>query len=301
MPKSDLTLQTILFADIADSTRLYESLGDSHALALVSACLEKINAMATSHQGRVVKTIGDEIMCVFDDPNEAMSAAVAMHETIYADPRFSDARIRLRIGLHHGPAICEDGDYYGDTVNTAARMVTLAKAGQVITNQPTLNRMNLSTRDNARLLDQTLVRGKHQIINVYEIAWGQPEELTLVSKRVDDLIRSSNTRTARMTIEFADQAFEISRIQPMVSMGRDTTNHLVVDDPNASRLHARIEIRRDKIILVDQSTNGTFVQPDNGKMIILRRDETSLSANGYLSLGRPVSLASPHIIRFSTE
>ncbi|MBN8295004.1 guanylate cyclase, partial [Rhodobacter sp. NTK016B] len=71
---------------IAGSTRLYEQLGDVQALALVSACLEKINVTVHAHQGKVVKTIGDEVMCAFALPDHAASAAVGMHESICSDP-----------------------------------------------------------------------------------------------------------------------------------------------------------------------------------------------------------------------
>jgi adenylate cyclase len=301
MPLSELTSQTILFADIAGSSQLYGRLGNAQALALVSTCLEKINALVRLHQGTVVKTIGDEVMCAFAIPNQAAAAAVAMHELVSSDSCFTQERIRLRIGFHHGPIIMENDDFFGDAVNIAARMVALAKAGQVITNRTTLDLMSPELHDTARLVDQTQVKGKNQMFELFELSWGHPEELTMVSSRISDLIAEDRWRYAHMIIEFAGQTYEINQIQPMVSMGRDATNHVVVEDPKVSRLHARIEMRRDKFVLIDQSTNGTYILPDNGAMIILRRDETILSSIGHLALGEPVSLTSEKRIRYLIE
>lgn len=298
MPSEKKILQTILFADIAESTRLYESLGDARALSLVSACLEKINAAVSEHQGQVVKTIGDEVMCVFNTPDQAASAAVAMHESVGKTPCLTEQNLRLRIGMHHGPAITEDGDYFGDAVNTAARMVAQAKAGQIITNRGTLELMKPDRHNTARLVDQTQVKGKHQMFDLFELSWGQPEEQTMVSTRLGELIESNKRRYASLTIEYAGQSFDVNQIQPVITIGRDTTNHIIVDDPRVSRLHARIEKRRDKFLLVDQSTNGTYLLPDNGDMIMLRREEAGLTATGQLSLGEPVSPESPYIIRY---
>lgn len=298
MPPAKQILQTILFADIAESSRLYESLGDARALSLVSACLEKINVTVFEHQGKVVKTIGDEVMCVFNSPDQAAAAAVCMHEAVSSDSCLTPYHLRLRIGLHHGSAISEDGDYFGDAVNTAARMVAQAKAGQIITNRSTLELMSPDRHSTARLVDQTRVKGKQETFDLFELSWGQPEEQTMVTTRVGEFIEENQRRYARLTIEYGGQSFEVNQIQPVITMGRDPTNHVVVEDPKVSRLHARIEKRRDRFFLVDQSTNGTYLVPGNGEMIMLRRDEAGLTSTGRLSLGEPVSPSSPHIITY---
>ena len=302
MPSSGpQALLTILFADIAGSTRLYECLGDVQALALVSTCLGKINETVVAYQGAVVKTIGDEVMCAFDTPDKAASAAVRMHEVVSGDAYLAQHLIRLRIGLHHGPVITENDDYFGDAVNTAARMVAMAKAGQIITNRATLELMSPDRHNTARLVDQTQVKGKHQTFDLYELSWGQPEELTMVSTRLGDLFPSGKGLHAGMSIEFSGRTFEIDQTQPVVSMGRDKTNHVVVDDPKVSRLHARIEMRRNKFVLVDQSTNGTYLLPENGTMVMLRRDEAKLSNSGRLALGEPVTPDSTMLIHYRVK
>ena len=89
-----------------------------------------------------------------------------------------------------------------------------------------------------------------------------------------------------MELKFGDQSVEVGKDRSFINIGRQRHNDLVVDDIRVSRTHARIEYRRGKFILIDQSTNGTYAQDQGGKNIHLRRDETPLSGSGVISLGR---------------
>ncbi len=298
MAKSTHTCVTILFADIAGSTRLYEQLGDVRALELVNYCNQKIHAIAENCQGTVVKTIGDEVMCCFDEADQAGTAAMRIHDTLVRDQKMSTYRIRLRIGMHYGTAIREEGDYYGDAVNIAARMVGQAKAGQIITTKETLDQMGSYYKSKARLVDQTRVKGKLALMEIYEIAWGHPEELTMISTYMAGQLVGENHAEMVMILQYQKQNITINQKRPVITIGRDGTNHLIVDDPRVSRLHARIELRRDKFVLVDQSTNGTYILPGNGEIVLMRRDEIVLPKKGSISLGHQITPDSPMVIKF---
>jgi adenylate cyclase len=101
---------------------------------------------------------------------------------------------------------------------------------------------------------------------------------------------------ALMILDRDDQHISISHDHPMVTMGRDESNRIVINHPKVSRLHARIEIRKDKFILVDQSTNGTYIHPHDGQMILLRQDEIHLRGEGIISLGQKAAQGSPAAI-----
>jgi pSer/pThr/pTyr-binding forkhead associated (FHA) protein len=85
-----------------------------------------------------------------------------------------------------------------------------------------------------------------------------------------------------------DQIIEIGKDLSRVTIGRQPHNNLVVNDIRVSRTHARIEYRRGKFILIDQSTNGTYTEGQEGDHIHLRRDEVPLSGSGVISLGRKI-------------
>ena len=206
--------------------------------------------------------------------------------------------IRLRIGMHYGPAIKEEGDLYGDAVNIAARMVAQAKAGQIITTKQTLSEMGSQYKAKTRLVDQTRVKGKLALMEIYEIAWGHPEELTMISTYMAGHLGAETNPDTLMVLQHKNQNITINQKRPVITIGRDTSNHLIVDDPRVSRLHARIELRRDKFVLVDQSTNGTYIRPGDGEIVLMRRDEIVLPKKGTISLGQQISPESAMVIRF---
>src|SRR5215510_5865238 len=130
---------TILFADVSGSTKLFETRGDVEARRLVAAVLNALAEVTGRHGGHVIKTIGDEIMCTFPGPMQGLLGSVDMQKRIAHDPAFARDNLAIRIGLHHGETLVEDNDVYGDAVNTAARMASLAKREQIVTTASTVN------------------------------------------------------------------------------------------------------------------------------------------------------------------
>ena len=290
---------TILFSDIAASTQLYERIGNTRASAIINTCLELMAKTADANQGQLIKTIGDEVMCRFSIPDFAARAAISMQETVSKDPKMVTHQIQLRIGIHHGPVIEDTNDLYGDAVNLAARMVDQAKAGQIITNQLSLRKMSAEIIASARLVDQTRVKGKHIPMEIYEIFWGQPEELTMIRRLStipdDGLIPG---KSLSLSLGLKKKRVNIDTEHPVITMGRDNGNAIVVNKPSVSRLHARIELRRSKFVLVDHSTNGTYIFPFNGPMQHIKRDEMVLEGEGIISLGKEPPSNSQMIIRY---
>ncbi|MCP4748514.1 MAG: adenylate/guanylate cyclase domain-containing protein [Desulfobacteraceae bacterium] len=289
---------TILFADITGSTRLYDQLGDRKALELVNTCIGKIHTITEKYKGQIIKTIGDEVMCRFEHPDQAALSAIEMNEKIIEDYLMSQYSMRLRTGFHHGPALKKVGDLYGDAVNVAARMASQAKSGQIITTRSTLERMSSSNRNKARLVDQTRVKGKKKVFEIFEITWGQPEEVTMMSSFMSGHLELQNQLESQMVIQFQNRKITVNQSQPIVTIGRDINNHLVIKEPLVSRIHSRIELRRGKFLLVDQSTNGTYILPEADETVLMRRDEIILPPKGVISLGKKVSLNSPLAIKF---
>ena len=125
--------QTILFTDMVGSTSFYASRGDPVAFALVKRHFEEVFAIVVKHRGAVVKTIGDACMAAFTSPLEAVRASRAIHDAFHPDR--ADTPIRLRISLNTGPCIAvrlnSDLDYFGGSVNIAAKLQSLAEAWQI--------------------------------------------------------------------------------------------------------------------------------------------------------------------------
>ena len=127
---------TLLFTDLKGSTAMYERLGDLNAYALVREHFALLGATVQQHSGAIVKTIGDAVMAVFSRPTDAVSAALdILGEIERYNAEHGDPSIILKIGAHCGPSIAvtlnENLDYFGQTVNVAARVQSLAEAGEI--------------------------------------------------------------------------------------------------------------------------------------------------------------------------
>jgi hypothetical protein len=251
-----------------------------------------------ANAGEVIKTIGDGVMSRFLSADAAATAAIRLHEAMALDRRLKSNNLRLRIGFHIGPVIEEDDDLYGDAVNVAARMTSQAKAGQIITSRQTVQMLNKMHGATARMVDQTRVKGKARLMDIFEITWGQPEELTIMRDNVCEMVTPVSRQHTLMTLKLQRQHISIDLENAIVTLGRNPTNRLVINNPEVSRLHARIEFRKDKFILIDQSTNGTYVYPVGQKMLYLRRDEVLLEGRGFFSLGQEVRPDSPMAVHY---
>ena len=290
----------ILFADISGSTRLYEILGEVAARTKVTDCLRLLTTIINQHKGTVVKTIGDEIMCTFPSAKESATAACEMHEMLDDDITEQTAAgpisLMIRVGMHFGPAILEAGDVFGDAVNVAARMASIAKGGQIITTQNTVDEMSPIMRASTRFIDRAPVKGKKEMMDIFEVLW-QQNDVTRISTGI---IARSTAQPVRMRLTYHADSVMLDADTTQVVMGRSKSADLTINETLASRQHVRIEHRRGKFFIIDQSTNGTYVHHENDESF-LRREEMPLSGNGMISLGRSFCEAPQEVIHFESE
>ena len=280
----------ILFADISGSTRLYEILGDVAARTKVPDCLEMLTAVIKQHNGTVIKTIGDEIMCTFPTSEDAANAACEMQ------PAAGPISLSIRVGMHFGPAILEAGDVFGDAVNVAARMASMAKGNQIITTQNAVDEMSPIMRASTRFIDRAPVKGKKETMDIFEVLW-QQEDVTRMSTGV---ITPQQTEPVRMRLTYQNDSVVLDGEITQIVMGRSKSADLTVNETLASRQHVRIEHRRGKFFIIDQSTNGTYVHHENDESF-LRREEMPLSGDGMISLGRSFTENPQEVVHFKSE
>ena len=129
---------TVVFTDLRDSTRMYGTIGDAPAFGRVMDHFEVLRAAIEAEGGSVVKTIGDAVMAVFRRPLAAVRAMLAAQQTMAAQPP-GDHPLVLKVGIHHGPCISvtlnERLDYFGSTVNIAARIQQLAAGDDLVVSE----------------------------------------------------------------------------------------------------------------------------------------------------------------------
>ncbi len=290
----------IMFADIAGSTKLYETIGDAKARELTSSCIQLLSDITKEYKGVVIKTIGDEVMCTFPSADSAAEAAVRMQEDVAEHADEWDTTLHIRVGFHFGEVIEEDGDVFGDAVNLAARMAAQAKGDQIITTGETLDQMSPHLACDGRELIKVRVKGKSEEVRICELTWGEEEELTIMGG-MDTVPNQVQQQPNKVTVSFGGKELVIDETNPGASMGRGKTNTFIVPDNMSSRNHAKFECRRGRIYLVDQSTNGTYVTPNGGQSFFIHRDEHILQDRGVIGLGHEVTSADPLAIHYRTS
>lgn len=277
----------VLFADIDGSTKLYETHGDETAHRLTAQCLTLLDAQAGLAGGRVVKTSGDGVMCVFATPDAAFRAATLMRDAQKRSP------VSIHAGFHFGPVIEYDGDFYGDTVNLASRVTDLAKAGEILVTEDTVVRLSPGLRAATRWLDKASVKGKKEPVGVYMVIT-EEENMTVIRAP----LVAAESDVLSLALRYRDKSFSLKDPMPEFVLGRQDICDLVIDSSYASRRHATIQAVRGKVFLKDHSTNGTYVRSTEGEVVFVKREMVQLSGSGAIFLGREPELAEDEGISF---
>ena len=295
MPKNVEKL-AILFADISGSTALYETLGDAKARDLVARCLAIMTHTLTQYQGELVKTIGDEIMCVFASSQAALLAACDMQEAVERDRPGGKASMFVRIGFHYGEVIRDDNDVFGDAVNVAARITGVARARQILATLAAVDALPPHLRGKARQIRRAAVKGKQEALDIFEIIW-QKDDMDVTRVSMPARVRPLDLRE-KLVLRHLEQKYTLDLQKRSAMLGRGNTCQIVVADDFASRQHARVEYRDGKFILSDLSINGTYVRFADGHVLHAVQEEILLRGAGSISLGRAFFEPAAKLIEF---
>ena len=290
----------ILFADVVGSTKLYEQLGDARAREMVGICIEVMRTATEQNGGNVIKTMGDEVMATFTTADDALNAAAQMQKQISTHPalKVDEHAVAIRIGCNFGPVVVENRDIFGSAVHTANRMTSQAKAGQVMTTSTMVEQLSPDWRASVRQIDIATLKGRSSEVALFEVLW-QPEDVTSMVPAIASRDRAAKAQ--RLRLSYQGQEIFVNDGRANITIGRAEENDLVVKGNLISRLHARVEISRNKFMLVDQSTNGTFVLGKDGEEAFVRRDSMQIRGEGLIGLGKAPDSNSSQVIRYTCE
>ena len=289
----------VLFADVSNSTGIYEALGDTHALSVISHLFAMLENCVSKHAGSMIKTIGDAMVCTFPGPDAALRAACEMMGALAPlEPR-SFGKLMIRVGVTYGQVVVTERDVFGDTVNVCARLVALANAAQVMTSQTTVDALSPGLRALCRTLYPIPVKGRSEDVTVCEVLWRSDPDIT---KSNFERIGFAPPEKLRLKLSHAGYSFLIADETRSARLGRDGANNLVVQSHFASRFHAHIHKRDGHFVLADQSTNGTYLLADDGvNEVLLQREEAVLGERGWIGLGMSAAHQGDHLVRYRIE
>jgi class 3 adenylate cyclase len=291
--------RAVLFADVCDSTAIYETLGDQQALSLINTLFEKLGAITATHEGIVIKTLGDAVVCQFRDADKAFRAACDMQTSAASLSPRSQAKFAIKISFNYGSVVLKDDDLFGDTVNVCSRLNTLGGPEQVLTTQQTVDALTPGLRVRCRQLYPLKVKGKAEQITVFDVLWRLDPDIT--ERDLPARPPASRNAVSVLKISYGGESFTVGPAQEVL-LGRDKGNDIIIESTRASRVHARIFGRDGNFVIADQSSNGTFLLIDgNSREMLLRREEAVMGERGWVGVGKSAEGHGTHVLRYRLE
>jgi class 3 adenylate cyclase len=274
---------TVLFAAIIGREDLYAKAGAKNGHDAMEQCQFRLGRAAASCGGRLAKGTEDKVMVLVANPDAAADAASAMHLAMEKMPKTAGVKLAIGVGLHYGPVIQKGDDVFGDPVNLASRLCEQAGPGQIILTEWTAKLLSPLYRGWLRNLDKAQLKGRSADVGLCELVWKADDEATAFKRTHDEKPEGPTV----LRLKYRGKRIELRREKEIFTIGRDEHCHLVVHDEQASRQHCTIERRKDKFVIADVSTNGTYVTIEGDKEMELDREELSLSKRGWITFGEP--------------
>jgi adenylate cyclase len=281
---------TVLFADLAGSTHLYQTKGDVEAHQRVSDSLQCMRIAVERHKGTLLRTVGDAVLASFDQADAAYLASVDIQR------EHQSLNLSVRVGFHHGPVIPDGGDVYGNAVNLAARVAAFAEANEICTTEDTVAQLSIRHRSYALFLDSVDFKGMSIPMPVYRMQWTDDDAQTAIVAAVSRTTRYQSNLVLELMI--GTKRLRIDAENPVVTFGRSVENDVIIDIESASRNHAKIVFVRGRFLIQDSSTNGTYLIRSGFSPEFIRRESASLDNFGSIGLGFIPDSEAQHIIEF---
>jgi class 3 adenylate cyclase len=282
---SAIQRRAVLFADLRGSTSLYELIGNADASEVVTETVDAIARRVPATGGVLVKTLGDGLMSVFPTAAQAVEAAEQMHEELdivmarrAAITGFGEARLQLQVCVALGETVEVSGDFFGDAVNVAARLLDHAGDNETLVTADVMRSLPAESRGMFRSLDRVRLRGRVEPVEVHILSRrGLDTAPTLVGSPALGL-----PGPEAVVLIWGNVRRRFSAADLPVVIGRGAAADMQIDDARVSRSHCRIGAT---LQLSDLSINGTFVRfASEDEIVSLRRGSCTLHGSGEVGL-----------------
>ncbi len=263
----------ILVAELVGEDQFAGRIDAAETKYAVERCMHRLDRVAASLEGSTIQRDDNSAVIRFERCDSGVLAACEILERINSLPPVSGARLSVRIGLHY--AVIGPEPAGGEGIRITRRLAQLGSPGQALASGTAVMLLTSATRRFAGkdALDGKVLEG---VGPIYAIA--QPVG-TFTS------LLAATRVSQRLRLRHQQEVIFVEEIRPVVLLGRELGNDLVIIDPRASRQHARIEKRREGFILIDQSTNGTYVSAGGVNEHCTKRTELPLTGPGRIGCG----------------
>jgi class 3 adenylate cyclase len=265
----------VMFTDIQGSTAYFEKHGDAAGLLMVHQCNDALRTIVDGHDGRVIKTIGDGMLATFEDCGRSIEAGIKMQHGLreISQSQAETDRVAIRIGIHYDTGIVRSKDVFGDVVNVASRIESVAQPGQIVISEDLYERV-LDSGFQIKKIGRFLLKGKKTERTLYEAVWkpGQLEE----------------PQPAPAPAE--QQRGESFCLQVIDSQGAVKSEHAIRDGLTIGRSEGDIRFPQDRGL----TPVNARIFVDDGQLFI--KDLSAGANNIFLRVGSGYTLQSQDIV-----
>lgn len=293
----------VLVAELTGADALVEKLGAKEADRALERGRARVARAIEAYEGQALSAQGRQLVASFPRCDNAVLAAHDMRERLAQLPPVSGISLALRIGLHSGASDAESGRPTEATTDFANKLLAVATRDQILISDEVARLLPEMIRNQINTQAPLSVSANGTTTPVFELrgdvaglrasqyntpfmtrSQTQFNEMTASSGTHDETPPAEALRT-RLMLRHQSASHIVSQTHPVLLAGREEGNDLVIADRRASRHHARIEWRDGHYMLIDTSTNGTYLVDDHGMEVILKRSECELPMRGRIGFG----------------
>lgn len=290
-------IPVIMVADITGSASLHQHLTEQEAERAVDRCIKRMTRTIEAYRGTLLQVVGDELLALFNCAEDACHSAIDMHQRVADLPPVSGHKLNIRVALHDSDSPAGQPPQSAKLASTM-RIAGLARADQILCSAAVVNALPgsavLQTLPRPELGD---VHESEAAIPVFQIHWPAQTSSSQVQHSMFGPL-SAGKISERLCLRYRGKAFLIDEKTPVLSLGRDLSCKVLVDNRKVSRLHARIERRSDGYYLIDTSTNGSFLTMQGRQEILVRKHEALLDGSGTICFGSSANDAAAERVDF---
>jgi len=259
---------TVMFTDIKGSTAYFEKYGDVAGLMMVHQCNDMLRQIVEKHGGRVVKTIGDAIMATFEDPAESVQAAIEMQHALieFNAPKPEQDHVFIRIGLNHGSGIVKSNDVFGDVVNVASRVESVALPEQIVISDTLNQQVAKLGRFKLSHLGRFALKGKEGDRDLFEVTWSEGKSVRPAAAHTMVASPKASVVLPKFRLQHIRKDGSVGSEHEMkdgkLTVGRTEGDLKFPSDQQLSALHARFETDKGQLLVEDigPEKKGVYVR-----------------------------------------
>lgn len=276
----------LVHAAVLESSRFIKEPDEVLLQKLVRRRLVRLERVVAALGGTVLRQMPQGLLAAFETADAAVLGACEMQRRCSVIPQISETQIALKIGIQRATAALRAGDTIDPAEITAIKFASILGEGSVVVSATIAGELSSALSEAASpVIEESIDVAAHSI------DWQRVPMLRLPQPgaKKPSVARSRTVaKTASIVFSLDGKQYSFGGNHPIITVGRDPINDIVINDPKASRQHCKIIHQREGYVLVDLSTNGTYLTPTGGKQLVVKKAMQTLPPSGYISPGHSI-------------